>query len=243
MTRTSLAVLLAGALSCTGCATPGRTESADPFESFNRRNFAFNGFLDRNFVAPVARVYVKATPRGVRRGISNFFANLAYPSVIANDFLQGKFEQGLEDTGRFIFNSTLGLGGLIDIAGPLGLEAHQEDFGQTLAVWGIDSGPYLELPFFGPYTTRGIGDLPFSAATNPLFYLDDPSPLSTLLLGVVDERAGLFDAIEVRDQALDPYVFQREAFLQTRRHLIRDGRQSEEAFDDLDALDPLAPGR
>lgn len=231
--------LLVGVLA-SGCATVGETSAADPFEDFNRSSFAFNGFMDRTVVAPLADLYTFGVPHGARRGIANFFANLGGPGVIVNDMLQGKFERGLEDTGRFIFNSTLGLGGLIDIAGPLGLPAHEEDFGQTLAVWGVDSGPYLELPLFGPYTLRGASDLPFNAATNPFFYLEDPPLLPSLFLDVIDQRAGLDSAIRTRDEALDPYVFQREAFVQHRVHLIHDGEPPADALDDLDALDPLS---
>ncbi|MGI9336344.1 MAG: MlaA family lipoprotein [Gammaproteobacteria bacterium] len=230
-----MASVLAGA-----CATVGETSPRDPFEDFNRESFAFNGFMDRTVVAPLANLYTFVVPRGGRRGVANFFANLGNPGVILNDFLQGKFEQGLEDTGRFIFNSTLGLGGVIDIAGPLGLPSHEEDFGQTLAVWGVNSGPYLEVPLFGPYTLRGATDLPIGAATNPFFYLEDPPLLPTLFLGVLDERAGLSQAIRTRDEALDPYVFQREAFIQHRVHLIHDGQSPAAELDDLDALDPLS---
>ena len=124
----------------------------------NRRVFAFNDAMDRWVLKPVAKGYTKITPRLLRRGVSNFFVNLSYPFVIVNEFLQGKFAEGASDTGRFVMNTTLGLGGLFDPATGADLQLHDEDFGQTFAKWGVGSGPYLVIPFLGPSDVRdGIG--------------------------------------------------------------------------------------
>ena len=139
-------------------------------------------------------------------------------------FLQGKIERGFEDTGRFIINSTFGLGGLVDFASGIGMPRHEEDFGQTLAVWGVGSGPYLELPLFGPNTFRSLPAIPADAATDIVTWVN--SPLDYALGGVkrIEQRTRLETAIKLRDTtSLDPYVFQREAYLQRRQHLIFDG--------------------
>jgi phospholipid-binding lipoprotein MlaA len=207
-----------------GCTTSGPTEPHDPYEGFNRSMFAVNDALDGAVLEPLAKGYVAITPQPVRAGVFNVFDNLAYLGTALNQFLQGKVERGFEDTGRFIVNSTFGLGGLIDFASGVGIERHEEDFGQTLAVWGMGTGPYLELPFFGPNTFRSLPAIPVGAATDILTWVN--SPLDYALSGVklVDTRANLDSAIKLRDRsALDPYVFQREAYLQRRRHLVYDG--------------------
>ena len=151
-----LAMLVLG-----GCAsTSGPTEPHDPFESFNRSMFSFNKVLDDAVFGPVAHGYVAVTPEPAREAVFNFFDNLAYLTTVVNQFLQGKVERGFEDTGRFIVNSTFGLAGLIDFASGVGIPRHDEDFGQTLAVWGVEPGPYLVLPLIGPSGFRdavGIG--------------------------------------------------------------------------------------
>ena len=138
-----------------GCASsPGRTTNADPYEGFNRGVYKFNDTLDRAALKPIAKGYRKVTPGFVRAGIGNVLANLEYPGTFVNQFLQGKWALGFRDTGRFLLNSTLGVAGIFDVATPLGLEKNDEDFGQTLAVWGVPSGPFLNLPLFGPSSLR-----------------------------------------------------------------------------------------
>lgn len=210
--------------SLAGCATSGPTEPHDPYEGFNRNMFAVNKALDDAILGPIAHGYMEITPDPAREAIYNAFNNLAYMGTAINQLLQGKIERGLEDTGRFIINSTFGLGGLIDFATAIGMERHEEDFGQTLAVWGMESGPYIELPVLGPNTFRSLPAIPVTMVTDGLFYVSDP--WSYILGGVatVDTRANLDSAIKLRDKSsLDPYVFQREAYLQRRRHLIYDG--------------------
>lgn len=224
-----LAVLCcATALFLGGCATTGTTavskgSEVDPFEDFNRSMFAFNDLLDEYVADPIVDVYNWITPRFVQTGIGNFFSNLKDINVVLNDMMQAKFLQSGEDTGRFLLNSTVGLGGLFDIASEVGLEKHEEDFDQTFAVWGIPQGPYLVLPILGPTTGRGITGGILDTAANPASYVGYPIQALSLL----NERANADSSLKIVDEAaLDPYIFTREAFLQTRKNLITDGKSS-----------------
>ena len=208
-----------------GCATiDGPTEPHDPYESFNRSMFSFNSKLDNVLLGPLSKGYVHVTPAPARTAVFNFFENLGYLTTVLNQFLQGKVERGLEDAGRFVINSTFGLGGLVDFASGIDMQRNQEDFGQTLAVWGMQPGPYLELPLLGPNSLRSLPGIPVDAASDLVTWVN--SPLDYVMSGVelVDTRSHLDAAIKLRDKsALDPYVFQREAYLQRRRHLVYDG--------------------
>ena len=214
----------------------------DPFESVNRPIYRANDFIDRRIARPVAEAYLSYTPQPVQNSVSNFFDNVVYPNVILNDFLQGKGTQGLEDLGRFLVNTTFGFLGVWDMATPLGLEAHDEDFGQTLGVWGMDENIYLVLPFIGPSTVRDVPNLGVSTVTNILFYVPSPYVVPVALLGFIDLRARLEEAITFRDEtAVEPYLFTREAYLQHRKFLIYDGNPPidddlylDDPFDDLD---------
>lgn len=223
----------------TGCANQQKTASpaavnqgavelpdeGDPWEGFNRKMFAFNDLVDRKLVRPAAKGYRKVVPTGGRRAVGNFFRNLLEPTTIINGLLQGKVDQAVSDLWRFIINSTVGLLGFRDVATHMGLERHDEDFGQTFAVWGLDSGPYLVLPFLGPSTLRdGIGLTPYYFATDPRLFLDSTAGIVALItLDVIDRRAQLLGASRVLQLQLDPYVFSREAFRQRRLDLIYDG--------------------
>ena len=230
----------------TGCATMQSADPEvpdnDPFESVNRPIYRANDFIDRRIAKPVTEAYVSYTPQPIRNSVSNFFDNVVYPNVILNDFLQGKGTQGLEDSGRFLVNSTFGCLGIWDMATPLGLEAHDEDFGQTLGVWGMDESIYLMLPFIGPSTVRDVPNLGVSTVTNILFYVPSPYVVPVALLGFIDLRARLEEAITFRDEtAVEPYLFTREAYLQHRKFLIYDGNPPidddlylDDPFDDLD---------
>ena len=235
----------------TGCAT---TQSADPevsnndpFESVNRPIYRGNDFIDRRIARPVTEAYVSYTPQPIQNSVSNFFDNVVYPNVILNDFLQGKVTQGLEDLGRFLVNSTFGFLGVWDMATPLGLEAHDEDFGQTLGAWGMDESIYLMLPFIGPSTVRDVPNLGVSTVTNILFYVSSPYVVPVALLGFIDLRARLDEAVTFRDEtAVEPYLFTREAYLQHRKFLIYDGNPPvdddlffDDPFDDLEVEEPL----
>ena len=231
-----LAVLLAAALltGCAGTQTVDGEVNPDPYEDTNRSFYAFNDALDRNIMIPVAENYVKVTPEPVRDGITNFFDNLEYLNVILHSFLQGKLGQGFSDLTRFVVNSTIGLAGFFDVATDMGLEEHDEDLGQTLAVWGVDPGAYLYIPFLGPYTARNSPDLASSYFTNPFSYISTLFLLPVSALNLINDRANLLDASEFVDEAsIDPYSFIREAYLQQRRYLIHDGDPPSEGYDDI----------
>jgi phospholipid-binding lipoprotein MlaA len=246
----TLALLLVCTLLSTGCATMhpsgqnnGSIEASekidpiDPNEKTNRKFYDFTDMVDRNVLAPVADVYIKYVPGSMQRSIGNFYDNLAYPNVILNDFLQGKVRQGFQDSLRFVINSTIGGVGLFDVAGPMGLPQHDEDFGQTLGVWGVGTGSYLFVPLIGPSSYRDAPAIPVSFFSNVLLYAGSfaggavMAPIT--VLGIIDKRARLSGPMRVRDQAaLDPYLFVREGFLQQRKHLIYDGDPPVESYDD-----------
>ncbi len=215
-------------------------DEIDPYEGFNRKVFVFNDKLDKYVAKPISDAYLWVTPQFVQTGIANFFSNLKDINVVLNDVMQGKLQQGAEDTGRFAVNSTVGLLGLFDVATEMGLEKHEEDFDQTLAVWGVPEGPYLVLPVLGPTTSRGVPGGIFDTAANPTTYVGLPVQLVSML----NSRANAEGALKFIDEAaLDPYVFTRESFLQYRRHLATDGKTEisedtldleEEFYDDED---------
>jgi phospholipid-binding lipoprotein MlaA len=226
MTALQRLAILAIALLLGACATTGRgeTSNADPWEGMNRGVYAFNDGLDRAVLKPVAKGYDFVMPRFAKEGVNNFFANLEDIAVGANNVLQGKVGQGASDFGRVVVNTVFGVFGLWDIATPLGLEKHDEDFGQTLAVWGMNSGPYLVLPLFGPSTLR---DGPAKVVTPSWAYSYWwSSDVSWGLFGldVVRTRANLFQAEGIlTEAALDKYSFIRDAWVQRRRNVIYDG--------------------
>lgn len=244
------AVLLSVCVLVTGCATvgsntrtgtAGSTSPIDPHEKTNRTFYEFTDMVDRNVLAPVSDRYVRHVPVPMQRSIGHFYDNLAYPGVVLNDFLQGKVRQGFQDTLRFLVNSTVGVAGLFDVATPLGLAQHDEDFGQTLGVWGMKSGSYLFVPLLGPTTHRDAPGIAVGMVTNVLFYVGTVAGIvgSSVLapigvLGIIDKRARLSGPMHMRDQAaLDPYLFVREGYLQQRKHLIYDGDPPPEVYDDL----------
>jgi phospholipid-binding lipoprotein MlaA len=205
---------------------------SDPWQGMNRRVFAFNQAMDRWILKPVAKGYTKVTPRLFRRGVGNFFTNLSYPLVIVNDFLQLKFAQGASDTGRFVMNTTLGIGGLFDPASGANLPLHEEDFGQTFARWGAGSGPFLVLPFLGPSNVRdGIGS-GVSWAAQPMRFVieDERTRYGLTALNLIDIRASLLDVEQLVSG--DKYIFMRDAFMQRREYLINDGQVTDDFLDE-----------
>ena len=220
-----LCVLLAA------CAHSPVNDPSDPFEGFNRGVFSFNTGLDDYVLRPVTKGYVFVTPDVAQTGVSNFFSNLTYPTVIVNDLLQGKVVQHFSDVGRFLFNTVVGLGGLVDAAGMIGLDKHDEDFGQTLGYWGVGNGPFLMLPFFGPSTNRDFVGRIGNAATNPLTYVAFEISAPLTAAGVVDTRAHLLGADSLLEQQLDRYIFVRNAYLQRRESLVYDGHPPKEDLD------------
>jgi phospholipid-binding lipoprotein MlaA len=219
-------------------ATPGRTSTDDRFEGFNRGVYKFNDTVDRATLKPAARAYKKVTPQWMRTGVGNFFANLEYPGVAINQFLQGKGKLGLRDTGRFLLNTVLGVGGLFDVATAVGLEANDEDFGQTLAVWGVRSGPFITLPLLGPSTVRDAPSSIMEAFLDPLSYAEIPweAEWGQRALNAVHSRAELLTLEPTLERAYDPYAFIRDAWLQRREFEIFDGNPPpetlEEGFDE-----------
>lgn len=233
-----VAALCAVAVLLSACASVEKKDQppqasvtvTDPYEKYNRKVYNFNQKVDKYVAEPISDAYKWITPGFVQTGVSNFFSNLSDIRVFLNSALQGKFKQSAQDTGRFVVNSTLGVAGLFDVATDMGLEKHDEDFDQTLAVWGVPQGPYLVLPLVGPSTSRGVPGGVVDLATNPTSYIGAPAQLASIL----NTRANADGALKFIDEAsLDPYIFTREAYLQNRKFLISDGKDSESADDIL----------
>ncbi|HVC28210.1 MAG TPA: VacJ family lipoprotein [Gammaproteobacteria bacterium] len=201
------------------------TQTKDPWEKLNRITYAFNDKFDKAVARPVAKTYVRAVPRQARNGIHNFLNNLGSPVTIINDLLQGKFKYTFKDTGRFLINSTIGLLGWFDVAKNVGLQDHSEDFGETLANFGVPSGPYLVIPFLGPSSVRDAGALyPDYVYANPVKNNMQPRYRNAATItSVVDLRAGLLDLDSTIDSAFDPYTFMRDAWIQHRRFQLYNG--------------------
>ncbi|MPZ42284.1 MAG: VacJ family lipoprotein [Betaproteobacteria bacterium] len=217
------AIMLVLVSAVSGCA---HTNPRDPLEQFNRGVYSFNDTLDNVVLKPVATGYRAVTPQFVRTGVRNFFSNLDDVTVVINGVLQFKIPQALSDTGRFVLNSTVGLLGFIDVATHLGLEKHNEDFGQTLGYWGVGSGPYLVLPFLGPSSFRdGVGRFVDAFYTDVVWYIDHIRTRNILVgTRVVSNREALLDSEKILEAAaLDRYSFIRDAYLQRRRNLVYDG--------------------
>ena len=235
--RVFLCVMLWLVMGLCGCATTNdnaATNKDDPYENINRKVYGFNDDVDDYVAKPVADAYKTVTPDFMETGVSNFFNNLKTINVVLNDVLQAKFQQSGRDTGRFLMNSTLGMAGLFDVAKTVGLEQNDEDFEQTLAVWGVPRGSYMVLPFLGPITTRGIPGAVFDSAANPATYVSPFVPIQAISL--INTRANAEGALKFIDEAaLDPYVFTRESFLQWRSHLATDGKA--DASSDLTDID------
>ena len=223
-----------------GCATSGVTTPSqnDPFESVNRSILEFNLESDRVLLKPVASAYARWIPGPVRTGVNNFFSNLWEPMTIVNDLLQGKLGHAGRDTARFVINSTLGFFGILDVASELDLPRRREDFGQTLAVWGVPSGPYLVLPFLGPSNMRDTaGLIPQYMYGDIVLYLDSPEVYYAAATRLVDTRSLLLGTDDILDLQPDKYLFLREAYRQQRRSQIYDGNPPvEEAIPSDDAL-------
>lgn len=209
----------------------------DPWAPLNRGVYAFNDGLDTVTLRPISKGYKKVAPGFVRRGISNFFGNLRSPLIIVNDLLQGKGRDALRDTGRLVLNSTVGVGGLIDVATAAGFEQHDEDFGQTLAKWGAPDGPYVMLPLLGPRTLRDAMVTPLNFFLAPLFHYDNSSVRDKLwAVEAIHRRSRLLLAEDAIESSNDPYITIRESYLQNRAFLIHDGNPPEgddDLFDEL----------
>ncbi len=227
MARTGVAVIMVAAMALSGCATTAMRPAHgadDPLKPMNKKIFVFNEHLDRVLLKPTADAYVGMTPLPLRRGVSDFFANLDDIRVIINEALEGRGGPAALETARFLVNSTLGLLGVIDVATPLGLPAHNAGFGETLGVWGVRSGPYIVLPLFGPSDVRDAIGLGLDSFTNPPTYLSDPSAMwGTYGAQLVNKRSHyLHQGLLLRLAAAGhEYTFVRDAFWQKRRALMR----------------------
>ncbi len=228
--RLSLVVLLLGVAS--GCTTLSKTDdpsvqrSTDPLEGFNRGVFTFNATADRYVLRPAARAYSSAVPKPARIGVNNFFANLGEPVSIVNNLFQGKVDGALKSTYRFAVNSTIGIFGLIDVAKLQKVERQREDFGQTLAAWGVKPGPFLMVPFWGPTNLRdGFGGIVTNSVYFPINEITDNGGARTglTLLNVVAGRAQVLNLDKTIESQPDPYLFLKTIYDTNRLNAIYDG--------------------
>ena len=221
--------LLVCAMLVGACATTTANDPRDPLEGFNRGVYSFNQAMDNALFDPLGKVYQAITPDIVDRGITNIFSNLNDIAVVANDILQFKINQALADGIRFIYNSTAGIAGFFDVSTAIDMPKHDEDFGQTLAVWGVGSGPYLVVPFFGPSSFRDVtGHIVDRGILSPLFYINDDALKAGLLtLNYVDFKADLLTAKKlVGEAAVDEYEFVKNAYFDKRDNQIHDRTSS-----------------
>lgn len=234
--NTGVFAVLLGALVLTGCASTANNPK-DPWEGYNRAMYTFNDTVDRAVVKPVAKGYDAAAPLPVKVGVGNFFGNIGDVWVGVNNLLQGKVVAGASDFGRVLVNTSVGILGFFDVASPLGLERHEEDFGQTLGKWGVGDGPYVVLPIFGPKTLRDTAGFGVDTLADPLGHKDNDSYIaernSAMGLRLIHARAELLPAEKVIDDAAtDRYAYLRDAYLQRRLSLIHDGNPPRERFDE-----------
>ncbi|WP_321846252.1 MlaA family lipoprotein [Paraburkholderia bannensis] len=240
-TRMRAITIGVAALALTACSTVQTPSKDDPWEGFNRTVYTFNDKVDQYALKPVAKGYVKITPQPVRDSVTNFFANIGDVYNAANNFLQLKITDGVEDIMRIVINTVFGVGGLFDVATLAKLPKHNQDFGLTLGHYGVPPGPYLVLPLFGPSTVRdGVG-LVGNYFINPISYIDS-SAVSWGLYGlnVISTRANLLGASDLlQGAAIDQYSFVRNTYLQRRRYLLSDGRASASGVPDYGDGAPL----
>ena len=216
--------LLFAGLLLAGCAAGPDRVDHDPWEPANRGMYQVNDALDRVVTRPIAKAYNAVVPRPVRQGVTNFSQNLMTPSSSLNNFMQGKPRDGAGELLRFLINSTVGIGGLFDIASRSGIEPRTEDFGQTAAVWGVPNGPYVMLPFRGPSTLRDAVLMPLDFLVDPLYHVDDSSVRDPLyVLRIINLRARLLSLDDLLEDSADPYITLRESYLQNREFEIYDG--------------------
>ena len=229
-----IAVTLVIAIGLSGCATPPKDdpeamaafiETADPYEPLNRGVFEFNLAFDKVILRPIAFVYKEVVPVPIRNSVQNFMDNLRSPIILTNDLLQGEIERAGDTLTRFFMNSTVGLGGIIDFAGGMGIESHKEDFGQTMAVWGVDAGPYLMLPILGPSSPRHAMGRLVDFLSDPLTLLGESEwAIGRFAMRSIDNRARRYNTIdELERTSLDFYAAVRSMYRQFRGDEIRNG--------------------
>ena len=212
-------------------------EDVDPFEDINRTVYGFNETVDDNLLEPVSRAYKDHMPEVAQDGVSNFFGNLRDVSTLANQILQFKPVESIETLGRILVNSTIGLGGLFDVASDMGLTTDDEDFGQTMGVWGVEQGPYVVLPLLGPSTVRDGAGL-FVDTTSDANMIDKTEGIgfiSSSTINIIDKRVELLPVTDMLDLSDDPYTMMRSSYLQKRKFDVFDGNLpvEEDEFDDF----------
>ena len=240
--RARALIFLLFALGLPACATtppsPEALAANDPYEATNRDTLVLNGKIDRYIVVPTVAVYFVLVPPGGRRGVHNFLGNISKPTIFINDLLQGEFKRGSQTAGRFLINTTLGLGGFFDPATHMGIPDHGEDFGQTLAVWGVDEGPYIVLPFFGPSNPRDAGGLVTDAVIDPTNFIKFKQHLwwaaGREYFTFLDLKGQTYQTIQgIQRSSVDYYSSLRSLYRQLRASEIRNGRTAKEALPDF----------
>lgn len=242
--RPIAALLCLMCLGATGCASNAANgdggDAYDPLEPFNRKVYRFNEALDTVALKPLAKGYRKVMPKPIRHGFANIFANLGTPRSALNNFLQGKPRRGFNELGRFLFNSTLGIGGIFDVASAGGMETYNETFGETLAVWGLPEGPYLVLPVFGSRSLLETTAFPVDWYTDLNPHLETSIRDKLFLFRLMDTRVRLLSAETFIEKSNDPYIALRESYRQNRQFKIYDGNpppdeeiMDEEMFDEF----------
>lgn len=218
----ALLILWVGIFSVVSANELPKLNANDPYENYNRHAYKMNKKLDQVIFKPAATFYKDATPAPVRKGVNNFLNNLSQIPIVINDVLQGSFRCAGRDLARFAVNTTVGLGGFIDVAATVGLEKNPQDFGLTLAKWGYQCSNYVVLPILGPSTVRDAISLPIYYQMTVYPYIPDENlRYALLVLDFIDTRTQLLDIDPVIEQSFDPYVFERDAYLQRRNYLIR----------------------
>lgn len=232
--RITLPLLIAGLAGCASQQATMTDPERDPWEAYNRKIHSFNMGIDKAIVRPVAKGYDAIMPDAPQRGVRNFFRNLNYPVTFLNLILQGKFEESLTATGRFLMNSTVGLAGFFDVATKVEIPEYSEDFGQTLAVWGWKDSRYLVMPVFGPYTARDFIGRSFYGYFHPISYVArEYNNYIPLVVDLITLRAELLPFQAELDAASDPYVLVRDVYLQNREYNIYDGDPPQPDYDAL----------
>jgi len=226
--------LLGVALALGACST---ASGPDPWRNTNQKIFRFNEGFDKNLLEPVAKGYDVVSPGFFQKMIGNFFVNLTVPRTLLNNVLQGKPVAATQDFGRLLVNTTVGVGGLFDVASKADIPKNEEDFGQTFGRWGVGPGPYIVLPFAGPNDVRDALAAPFDVASNPTTWVN---VFGLSIVRVVNTRAQYLEEIDqAREDAVDYYVFVRDAYLSSRANGVRDGAAAPATDDDLYDLDEL----
>jgi phospholipid-binding lipoprotein MlaA len=232
--RITLPLLIAGLAGCASQQATMTDPERDPWEAYNRKIHSFNMGIDKAIVRPVAKGYDAIMPDAPQRGVRNFFRNLNYPVTFLNLILQGKVEESLTATGRFLMNSTVGLAGFFDVATKVEIPEYKEDFGQTLAVWGWKDSRYLVMPVFGPYTARDFIGRSFYGYFHPISYVArEYNNYIPLVVDLITLRAELLPFQAELDAASDPYVLVRDVYLQNREYNIYDGDPPQPDYDAL----------